>query len=102
MKYKVTGTYYVEDSSWIGAEQQVEQKLVNADQIESDPANKTARDMILYGIASRILEEHNNIFFSTGMNDTYDKKVEVLKAETLNWLDNLLEETIKTNEQNWV
>ena len=101
MKYKVTTTSYVEASNWIDAEEQVEKKLIDPDQIDSEPADRTPRDYVMFGISSKISEEHNKIFFDPHITESYEVKVERLKAQMSNWLDNLLEEVIKGNEENW-
>jgi hypothetical protein len=101
MKYKVVTKHFVEASSWIAAEELVEKKLTEPDQIESEPADRTPRDYVMFGISSKIFDEHNKIFFDTHINESYEVKVEKLKAQMSNWLDNLLEEVIKGNEENW-
>ena len=102
MRFKVKGIYFVEAPSWFEAEQRVEQKLVEADQIESEPADKTARDMIIYGISTKIYEEHNRIFFDPNIDKSYEEKLERLRQQTTIWVENILEEIIKNNEQGWV
>lgn len=102
MKFKVRATYYVEAPSWTEAEQRVEQKLIDTDQIDSEPADKTARDMVMYGISTKIYNEHNQIFFDPNLDKTYEEKLEILKTKTGIWLENLLEEIVKSNEQSWV
>lgn len=102
MKFKIKATYYVEAPSWSEAENRVEQQLVTADQIDSEPADKTARDMIIYGISTKIYEKHNKIFFNPNMDKTYEEKLKSLRSNTSIWLENILEEIIKNNEQGWV
>ncbi len=102
MKLKVTAVYYVEAANWESAEQAVEQKLVDADRIESEPAGRAPSDMVKYAVASRIYDTHNKIFFEQELSETYDTKILKLREETLIWIESILEEVIKTNEQEWV
>lgn len=102
MKVKVTATHYVEASTWFEAEKQVEQRLSDPDTIESEPAGSDPRDMIIFAIASKIYQEHNKIFFDPEIDKTYEEKLEELKRKITIWLDNTVEDVIKTNEQDWV
>ena len=102
MRHKVIATYYVDANTWIEAENQVEQKLAEADQIESEPSSKNPRDMIGYALATKIYDRHNKIFFERSILDNYDDDLEALKKETLHWLENILDEVISTNESSWV
>ena len=102
MKFKVLAKHYVNAPSWFEAEKLVEQNLTKPDSIESEPADKTARDMIIYGISTKIYEKHNKIFFNPNIDKTYEEKLELLKSNTSIWLENILEEIIKNNDQGWV
>jgi len=102
MKYKVTAKHYVEASCWEEAERRVEQGLVEPDQIDSEPANRSPKDIATFAISSKIHKEHRTIFFEDELHDTYDHKLFLLRKETLIWLESMLDEIINTNEQDWV
>lgn len=102
MKIKVRATHYVEAPSWEEAERRVEQHLVEPDQIDSEPASRSPRDIAMFAIASKIYEEHNKITFEDELHESYDHKVALLKHHTLIWLEGILDEVISTNEQDWV
>jgi len=102
MKIKVNATYYVEAPTWIEAEQLVEQNLSTPDTIESEPAGSDPRDMVAFAIANKIYSKHNKIFFETDHIETYEQKLEKLKAELGIWIDSIVEDVIKTNEEEWV
>ena len=102
MKFKVTATYYVDAANWVEAENKVENKQELADQIESDPVGKSPRDYIMFGISTKIHDMHNKIFFEPETDKTYEEKLAKLRNEASIWLDNLLEEVIRSNESNWV
>lgn len=103
MKYKIKATHFVEAPDWTIAEQIVERNLSEPDQIDSEPVSKSPRDIIMYGLASKIFETHQKIFFeSDDYGKTYEQKLESLKAETNIWLNGILNELISNNEEHWV
>jgi hypothetical protein len=101
MKYKIKANYFVKAPSWIEAEKQVEQGLVEADTIESEPISKSPTDIVTFGIASRIYEEHTKIFFSANTQEEYEEEVDNLKSKINIWLTNIVEDIINSNEQEW-
>ena len=101
MKYKVKAKYFVEAGSWNEAEQQVENGLVEADQIESEPASRHARDIVTFGVSDKIAQSHSKIFFEPVTDKPYDVKVDELRQETIIWMLGILDDIISTNESNW-
>ena len=101
MKYKVVAIHYVDAPNWIEAENRVEQRLNDPDRIESEPAGKKPRDMVIFGISSKIHDDHNKMFFEDEMDKSYNQKIEELKTRTVIWLEGIVDEIIKSNEQDW-
>lgn len=100
MKFKVKTTSFVEASSWRDAEHQIEQQLVDADQIESEPISKSSNDLLVFAITAKIEEEHRKIFFEEGQEEYYEK-LTLLKGKATRWLTNVLDEAITSNEELW-
>lgn len=101
MKIKVIATHYIEAQTWVEAEKQVEQHLSNPDGIESEPAGNDPRDMIAFGISDKIYEKHNKLFYDPFANEEYSENVEELKQKVMNWIENIVDDIIKTNEEEW-
>lgn len=103
MKYKVITKSYVEAPSWEEAERRVEQMLVQPDEIESEPASRAPRDLVMFGLSSKIFDEHNKIFFTNEeIDSSYEYKMHKLRKETMIWLEAILEDIIRSNEEDWV
>lgn len=101
-KIKVKAVYYVDAADWQEAESAVEQHLITADRIESEPASQAARDFISFGIKKHIYAEHNKIYFENQDNEKiYKQKVEELFNKTSKWVENIIEEALLTNEKSW-
>tara|TARA_Y100000034_G_scaffold136800_1_gene215900 strand:+ start:24307 stop:24615 length:309 start_codon:yes stop_codon:yes gene_type:complete len=100
LKIKVIATHYVEAPTWVEAEQQVEQQLVQPDEIESEPTSHAPKDVVMFGVASKLYNEHNKIYFDSEPEE-YEERVESLKISMMNWLENIVDDIIISNEDEW-
>ncbi len=101
LKYKIRAKYYVDAVSWAEAEKQVEQGLIEADSIDSEPVSRSPTDIVMFGIASKIYDEHTKIFYTSTDQEEYKEEVEKLKEKINIWVTNIVEDLISNNEQEW-
>lgn len=99
---KVTATYYVNNvSDPMEAESMVELGQVDADRIESEPASQSPKNWVAVAIASKFTEKQRQAFFDNSLASNYSEERKKLKEDIHNWLDNILEEVMESNESNW-
>lgn len=101
MKYKVRATHYVDAPSWVEAEKRVEQGLSEADAIESEPVSKAPADIVKFGIASKLYDLHFDIYFNNQDDSERATETENLRAETIRWITNIIDDIMSNNEQEW-
>jgi len=101
MKFKVKTTSFVEATSWRNAEHQIEQQLIDADQIESEPISKSSTDLLIFAITAKIEDMHRKIYFDSNDEEEYKEKLVWLRIKTATWLDNILDDVLASNEEIW-
>lgn len=101
MKFKVKTTSFIEATSWRDAEHIIEQQLPDADQIESEPISKSSTDLLIFAITAKVEDMHRKIYFDSNDDEEYKQKLVWLKMKTANWLDNVLNEVLDSNEELW-